>query len=219
MTELSGTEWIAPSLARFGWVGGLVPPQFEAYAQVGLPGWEAPLQENGIDPKVLGVLCELIAQRHAVTECWMALWEGYGWVRQGHGGPPQITVGVPRGQDCDRAFVDRVKAAAVEPTFPVEVLEGPKLRLPHREYLVFRGPLTSALALGEHHFGWFEAHAPDLLWPEDRAWFIATDTDLRSAYVGGSAGLIADILDEGRLAAVVVQPDDPLSEDGGSRHS
>jgi hypothetical protein len=62
VTELSGTGWIAPLLARFGSVGGLIPPQFEAYAQVGLPGWEAPVQENGLDPKALAVLCEQIGE-------------------------------------------------------------------------------------------------------------------------------------------------------------
>jgi hypothetical protein len=189
-------------LARLGWVSGLIPPQFEAYAQVGLPAWEAPLQENGLDPKALAVLCERIGERYSVSDCWF---RAVGGLRMGSHWPRQPTPD-HRGRSASPgrrpALCPHSQSNGDEPTFPVEVLEGPKLRLPHREYLVFRGPLM----IGEHHFGWFEAHAPDLLWPEDRAWFIATDTDLSSVYVGGSARLIADILDEDRLAAVVVQP-------------
>ncbi|MDZ7676030.1 MAG: hypothetical protein U5K30_13310 [Acidimicrobiales bacterium] len=34
---------------------------------------------------------------------------------------------------------------------------------------------------------------PDLWWPDDRNWFIATDTDLAWTYVGGSRAMVADV--------------------------
>jgi hypothetical protein len=57
--------------------------------------------------------------------------------------------------------------------------------------LVFAAPLRAALKNGgEELDGSFEPHAPDHIWPEDRAWFIATDVDLESGYIGGSRRLI-----------------------------
>lgn len=99
VTDLARTEWLAPSLAPFGsGVASLVPPHFEAYARVGLPGWEASPHENGLAPEVLAVLCQLIAAHHAVSDCWFAVWEGYGWVQHGHNGPEQARrAGSPTG--------------------------------------------------------------------------------------------------------------------------
>jgi len=34
---------------------------------------------------------------------------------------------------------------------------------------------------------------PDLWWPEDRAWFVATDTDLSWLYVGGTTDLTNEL--------------------------
>ncbi|MGZ6273480.1 MAG: hypothetical protein ACXWM8_04200, partial [Candidatus Limnocylindrales bacterium] len=36
---------------------------------------------------------------------------------------------------------------------------------------------------------------PTLLWPTDRAWFVASDPDLDSTLVGGSAALVSAVLD------------------------
>lgn len=49
--------------------------------------------------------------------------------------------------------------------------------------------------------GIFTAHPPTLIWPADRAWFVAGDVDLDSTYVGGSHDLIAAILAEPDLEA------------------
>ena len=36
---------------------------------------------------------------------------------------------------------------------------------------------------------------PDLFWPDGRRWFVATDVDFWSLYVGGDNDLIADLAD------------------------
>ena len=103
---------------------------------------------------------------------------------------------------------------ASEPAFPRAVLESPKLRLPGRDHLVFRGSLASVLGLGRHNaYGLFERRSPDLLWPDDRGWYIATDVDLEFGYVGGSKALIAHLLEDPRLAAVALHADDALVEE------
>lgn len=36
---------------------------------------------------------------------------------------------------------------------------------------------------------------PDLFWPDDRRWFVATDVDVGSLYVGGDTELVADLVE------------------------
>ena len=53
----------------------------------------------------------------------------------------------------------------------------------------------------------------NLWWPADRAWCVATDIDLRSTYVGGSAACVADLLGTPGIEALPVGPDDPAASD------
>ena len=57
--------------------------------------------------------------------------------------------------------------------------------------MLSRGPVERAAAN-------FAEEPPEqsanLWWPDDRAWFVATDVDLMTTYVGGSAACIADLL-------------------------
>ena len=48
----------------------------------------------------------------------------------------------------------------------------------------------------------------NLVWPDDRSWFVATDIDLERTYVGCSRNLLSDLLIECRLDAVEVRADD-----------
>ena len=50
----------------------------------------------------------------------------------------------------------------------------------------------------------------NLWWPQDRAWFLATEIDLAWTYVGGPAGLIGQLLAETRIEALPAAPDGEL---------
>ncbi|MFJ6788077.1 hypothetical protein [Streptomyces angustmyceticus] len=67
--------------------------------------------------------------------------------------------------------------------------EGPRVRLSGRAYALYEGPVDAATALGDRSAGVFFPQAPNLWWPRDRAWCVATDVDLDSTYLGGSARL------------------------------
>ncbi len=76
----------------------------------------------------------------------------------------------------------------------------PQLRLPHREYHLFSGPLEAArtsydAAPWAHQFA-------NLWWPADRAWCVASEIDHAWSYVGGPEPLIEAILRDPRLDAV-----------------
>ncbi|MEA3218698.1 MAG: hypothetical protein QOJ19_4854, partial [Acidimicrobiia bacterium] len=44
--------------------------------------------------------------------------------------------------------------------------------------------------------------SPNLWWPDDRAWIVATEVDFAWTYVGGSSELIEELLNEARLEAL-----------------
>lgn len=53
-------------------------------------------------------------------------------------------------------------------------------------------------------------HTPQLLWPEDHTWVVATEIDTDSTIVAGSRQLIASVLADGRFEAFEVRPDSAL---------
>jgi hypothetical protein len=73
----------------------------------------------------------------------------------------------------------------------------PRVRTPARAYLLYRGPIAAASA-----FWWGLAwQSPNLWWPADRAWCVATEIDLPATYVGGRATCIERIVADGALEA------------------
>lgn len=67
----------------------------------------------------------------------------------------------------------------------------PKLEMPNRNYFLLTGDVDS---VGDLKYpGSADWRNPDLVWPDDHSWFIATDVDFWSLYVGGSSQMIQDI--------------------------
>ena len=88
----------------------------------------------------------------------------------------------------------------------------PTLRLDERTFLVRRGPLGLALAVGYRGPNApFGAEPPTILWPSDRAWFVASDPDLDSSYIGGSDALIESLLSHPDLEAWRATADDDVT--------
>ena len=123
------------------------------------PPFVAPPDADGLPAASLSALLEVLAAYTSTPDdCFIGVWEGYGWLVEAWAGP--------------------------------EVLE-----LENRTYLACRGPLSLAAEVG-----WkpardrLHAEPPNLLWPADRAWFVASDTDLDSTYLGGSVALVHGLL-------------------------
>jgi hypothetical protein len=74
-------------------------------------------------------------------------------------------------------------------------IEHAQFHLPFRSYYLLRGDVEAATAIewpGGRGGGsaWMQ---PDLWWPDDHSWFIATDVDVWSTYVGCSTELADEI--------------------------
>lgn len=77
----------------------------------------------------------------------------------------------------------------------------PQVHLPAREHFLFTGPLGRTAR--PFMFGMWE-QSPSMWWPADRAWFVATEIDGFSSYVGGSAAAIDAVLESPDLEAIPV---------------
>ena len=53
----------------------------------------------------------------------------------------------------------------------------------------------------------FWGNPPNIWWPKDRAWCVATDIDLFDSYVGGTEDCIKAILNNPALEALPTTPD------------
>ena len=76
-----------------------------------------------------------------------------------------------------------------------------RVRAPGRDYLLFSGPLDAVMTF-LHRDGPFWGDSPNIWWPQDRAWCVATDIDLYDTYVGGGQGCIEAILNSPDLEAL-----------------
>jgi hypothetical protein len=115
--------------------------------------------------------------------CFM-LWDGYGDLG-------------PAIEALLRGTIHRVPEP---PDVPAELVGG---TFAYRHYLVFSGPLV---AMGT----WFDwrSEGPNYLWPQDRAWIVATEIDGFSTYVGGPQEAIDAVLDSPFLEAFPCTLDD-----------
>jgi hypothetical protein len=132
-----------------------------------------------------------ILERHTSTpdRCWFCLWDGYGSLHPG--GKAGLSEGAKRPRL--RRFSLRL------PQFAPRRPQSKLVELPNREYRLFIG----AVVAGE---GW--DLGPNLWWPYDRAWCVASEMDLDYTLVGGTEELINELV--GISNAIRVTEIDPL---------
>lgn len=172
--------------------------------------WQGDEPEQGnLQPSALAAVLDVLQRWTAADQqCVMAVWDGFGWV----GGKGAAFYGL-----------GDVAAVQTPPAYPEEVLDGPRLQLPGRDYLVFTGSLRSAQLLGQRTpedsrqaWGqdWLWRQSPNLLWPLDRSWCLASEIDVDSTLVGGPEPLIEGLIADPRLESYPVPPDGDLSLHG-----
>jgi len=152
-----------------------------------------PEEGNLCAPALPALLTVLAAQTSGVDLCLFALWEGYG----------QVWTGAwPRPARFEPGH-EPVPAAEV-------ILAGPRLHHPSRDYLLFAGPLPAAAGIG-HRWDPHWTQSPNLFWPADQSWCVASEIDFDSTLIGGTAALVDAVLAEPALEAWRVDPGDSLA--------
>ena len=232
--KVGAADWIVERLHPFAAdVGSLVPEGFEAYARMVHPlrrvehgrrikvRWADVAREAGtaihstvhleqlrpgpeLEPPLEGTLerdeldalVEILAPHTSSPQsCWFGLWEGYGWMQ----GSPAVAELAP--SPTHKGFRRR-RQSPVEPVAP----PGPHVQLPGRSLALYRGPVEAATAFCQPP----AFQSPNLWWPEDRAWCVASEIDLPSTYLGGTRALVQEVLHDGRLEAVPASLADPI---------
>ncbi len=93
------------------------------------------------------------------------------------------------------------------------VRDAPRVRLPNRDYALFQGPLDAATELGSAWGDTFFPQSPNLFWPQDQAWCVASEIDLYCTLVAGSQALADALVADRRLEAWSVEATDPIAYD------
>jgi hypothetical protein len=142
-------------------------------------------------------------------KCWFGMWEGNGtWWKGAHGTLTSRALDVVLNTD-DRDAIAAIEAEAdrIDEERDQVLRTTATFGTPQRQYFLMSGPLAAAGRLTEAAGG----SSPNLLWPEDRAWFVSTEVDGYSTYIGGPASMIGALIASPTIEAVAVSVDGPIA--------
>jgi hypothetical protein len=215
--EVAEADWIGDRLSPFdsGVITSVVPNGFSGYARVLHPldppvrgqqpaRWKDVASWSGIElvPDVDFPEIALPEHEPSAVEPWP-------------GQVPQVGTLHPVDVEALVAMLarytstpDRCWFCTWEGWGSVAFNDGPRVELPGRNYVLFAGPLAALPSLMDAQ----DDHSPNLWWPNDRAWCVATEIDLAWTYVGGAVALINDVLASPRLEAQLASPDDNFQQ-------
>lgn len=198
LDDISHGDWIERGSSRYAFparVADLVPPGFAAYARIFHPlrmrdgesaRWSDVAAANGVPWHQAISLSQVIQMDRPrdplgsppLVGEWSAqlpaeYWAALESILERGTGADQVILGVWEGRSGLSDALD----------------SKPRLELAHRRYFLAQIPLrnwtTSEVVM---------KHGPQISWPIDRAWFIASDIDCSSSYVAGSKALVNEIL-------------------------
>jgi hypothetical protein len=203
-------SWIVDGVLPFedGVVGTLVPVRFEAYGRILHPAWqtyERPVRWDAVaawSGRTVHSLAEFVQVASLVH----------------HSSGPAPFVQPPRDGALPRDTLDVLTNVLLRYTttpnelfvgvwegfgwIDAEDIRGVRLQLPQRTHLVFKGDADLLDDVGWIGFDGRLVHeAPSVIWPADRAWYVATDVDQESTYVGGAPALINALVADPGLEA------------------
>jgi hypothetical protein len=211
MKDISAAHWVEQRLWKWGKqgvpVGSVVPEGFEAYGRILHPAHKS-AADGGKGERVRWstvaawtgrvVHPQMQFERIAnLAEQEFPLW-----------GSPPMQGGLPR-EECERV-AGHLRSFTSTPTGcwfalwdgygfldPKRYSDIPRVRAENRDYLLYRGPIDAVTALA-----WGPSQqSPNLWWPDDKAWCVATDIDLADTYIGGSEECISRILGDAEIEA------------------
>jgi len=234
--DISAADWIGPRLHPFAQdVGSVIPEGFEAYVRLlhpvetGLHGretWRDVARRNGriVHPEMqfhwisrpLGaeppdgydrgngpswgslplpermILVGILGQYTTRADtCWFGVWEGHDPLEH----EPDVEWQSAGSPGALRAPVARRRSRPLPPALPA-------VELPHRRYHLYRGQLEKALSPLPFD------QSPNMWWPDDRAWFVATEVDYAWTYVAGSLLLADALMSDDRLEVLPARLED-----------
>lgn len=158
--------------------------------------WTDNPREGSLEEIYLHALVDVLSSHTATTDnCWFCLWDGYGGLKPGSAA--YLGPGAAKRAALEASQTERLQA---------EYADAPRVKTDGREYILFSGHLNAADAFIKYP----DNQSLNIWWPDDRTWCVATEIDLRSTYVGGSAPCIDAVLNHPVLEAFPVNPGDRI---------
>lgn len=176
------------------------------------PGDGSGVKWEGSDPPIgpididtLDALCEVLAD-HAtdVTHCFFALCTIHGWLESFSAETPPTLLELP---------YDRSHIVLAGPLSAVNQIMFDWSRAGSIMMTQVSHGHGEALAPEQESSGFRQRGSPNLIWPKDHSWFVASEVDFDSTLVGGSAILIDAIIESSKLEARQIMPTDSLADD------
>ncbi|WOF21489.1 hypothetical protein N8K70_08760 [Microbacterium betulae] len=185
-------------------------------------GWRYSAPRTGsLAADLLTATAQALAPFSTASQLYAGVWDGWGGLLGHLGFAPSAAAqswADPRHADMLAASaIDRFNPRSDKPTWQRgtlsdEISRAPRLELPERLHVLFRGA-TDDFAEVEwaERVPWTQGDptwtpSPSILWPEDRTWFLATDVDLAYTLVGGSEASVSALLADTRLEARRAEP-------------
>lgn len=189
-------------------------------------GWQAgQTQEGYLDLDLLAALTENLARESSAPQDLVAgIWNG--WAEMNGGSRPLLAIEGSRlwawlMRRRVQRELGRRQQGLLRPEVRAAVEHGPHLEWPGREMVLFA---TSCDELADPSWVeragigvWPELHVaigPQLIWPADRSWTVASEIDWDSTIVAGSRALVDAVLADERLEAFEVDEDADLTWEG-----
>jgi hypothetical protein len=223
LSDPAQIAWLGPHLRFAGTVRAWIPEGYERYARLLHPAREWYQADGEILAHIvrwreLSAWSGKPLHRTSWSDDLVLRADGTNWQSGGRSRPMEGELPEP---DSDR-LVDLLGEAAPTPQAlwllvwngydggaqGVAMEVSRSLTKSGRTYLLFRGSLESGAR--DHKDPPFP-QAPSFWWPEDRAWFVSTDIDSTSTYVGGSSELIDRLLADDGLEGFPAALDDPIN--------
>ena len=203
--------------------------------------WVDPPESGQLLPELLAAIASILAQ-HTTTpdDGVVALWEGHGALL-GHMGEGPSRAFFQMGDPADPVLAhhNQMLGTSVkdawnnvfrrktwqEGILSREISESPRLELPGRGHVLFRGGVSELARPdwfldvpwrdrpAEEHGFEPSALSPSIVWPDDRAWVLVSEVDFDSTVIGGSRGLIAALIAASGLEALEIPEGAALTSD------
>lgn len=198
-TDTSPADWLTARDEEWFELVSIGPSGFEAYARLrfipdplfeGQSANDAFTSENHPrDEDVVALVCDVLATETTTPDdCYFCLWDGW-----------------PLGPEPGKSWIfdyetGRVTPGApVAPAFGADILDGPLVRVPNRDYLLFHGPISDVNQWGSADD---DMQPASFIWPADRAWCFTCDVDPHWACIGGSRRAIDRLVADTRFDCV-----------------
>jgi hypothetical protein len=240
--DVSAAAWLAEAVTGFeGRVRDVVPAGFPAYARIlhrpdqGIPDatpgtwaeaavrqgtvlhpaaqWEALVgaaqlgdgqvgmpEVGSLDRLTLARLRDVLLRHAGDVDCWFAVWPGRSRL--------------PAAWETRPLFRLPMRQYHLVPASLGSVVElSAEIAVAGLEERAVEGGLDDQVRFAQRVRDDGELQSPQLWWPRDRSWVVATEIDFDSTIVAGSLELVESLLDGDGIEALRVSPDMSLQHD------